>query len=228
MSYMSDISTCNSYFWSLILGCVCLSVLLILCLLGADWGRTYWFLGTHVSSWKSPDCFCSAPRLPLFCLAPSNETPNELTASFLSFSARSAACVISLLVSPAFALHVFVSPPPALLADFSIHPPPPFFLTVLKPFFISCFYSTLSHSHSPRLLCFSVAVFASVFHLFALKFFFLSHIWKVKMLLTCGRWIQKCRAKMFSAFCVFHDVSDILGHLKKVKIFAGWIAFFHF
>lgn len=139
---MSDTSPSHSYCWSVILGCVCLSVLLILCLLGADWGRTYWFLATRASSWKSPDCFCSAPRLPLFCLAPSNETPNEPAASFLSFSARSAACVVSPLVSPALAPHVFVCPPPALRADFSIHPPPPFSLTVLKPFFISCFYST--------------------------------------------------------------------------------------
>lgn len=79
-------------------------------------------MATRASSCKSPDCFCSAPRLPLPCLAPSNETPNEPAASFLSFPARSAACVVSPLVSPAFPPHVFVCPPPALPADFSIHP----------------------------------------------------------------------------------------------------------
>lgn len=145
-------------------------MLLILCVLGADWGRTYWFLATHVFSWKSPDCFCSAPRLPLFCLAPSNETPNELAASFLSFSLHSLA---GLHVSPAFAPHVFVSPPPALLADFSIHPPPPpFFLTVIKPFFISCFHAflaLLSHFHSSRLFALWIS-FPSALHSFLFSY----------------------------------------------------------
>lgn len=141
LPYMSDTWASNSYCWSVILGCVCLSVLLILCLLGADWEGTYWFLATRASSWKSPDCFCSAPRLPLSCLASFNETPNEPAAAFPSLPARSAAYVLSpprLQLSLRTSLSVLLP----LRSDFSIHPPPPFCLTVLKPFSISRFCRT--------------------------------------------------------------------------------------
>lgn len=72
-----------------------------------------------------------------------------------------------------------------LRSDFSIHPPPPFCLTVLKPFFLSCFYSTFVTLLARRLVS-PEPFLASHLHSFVFTFFFLSHMWKVGMLLTCA------------------------------------------
>lgn len=154
----------------------------------------------------------SSVSLPLMKLQMNWPPPSCLSLSLSLRSARSPACVVSPHVSPAFTPHVFVSPPPALLADFSIHPPPPFFLTVLKPFLISCFHASialLSHFHSSCLFCLSGSL------LIHLSFFCVN----IFLSFTCmeGRDVANVCSPgpgswgwfLFSTVCVFHDVSTL-------------------
>lgn len=105
--------------------------------------------------------FCSPS--PSFCLASSNETPNELehvlTALSL-FCSLTGPLSLSTALSLAFPLHIFVSLPLALPADFSIAPLPPLplFFSLCLSFFIS-WSRTLYHLCHTFSLCALLAYF---------------------------------------------------------------------
>lgn len=166
---------------------------LVLCLLGAEcwaeWGSEGVLIDFGHTSLllKIPWLLLFCSPSPSFCLASSNETPNELehvlTALFLP-SARSLASVVPRPFCLAFALPVFVS---SLVLSWFLYCSPSsspslsLSLFLRLSFFISCFHALyhFCHTFSPCALlayfvCLSVDLFSWLPH-FLLSPFYSSH-----------------------------------------------------